>query len=82
MTATETEAPDVASVKHRLEEVGQLIEATSDDLRQLYDERLAIFVALRAAGVSRDEMAALAGVSPGMVKFALGAGGRKESPPE
>lgn len=75
-TSPDTEPDNLAAVKQRLQDVGQLIAATDTDLRRLYDERVELFDQLRSAGVSRNEMADLAGVSPGMVKFALGVGRR------
>lgn len=69
--------------KDRLREVGTLLESVNDDRDALYEERLDLWKKLIDAGVSREELAELAGTTPGMIKFALSADRkkRKESTP-
>lgn len=74
-------ALDVEAAKARLRELGGLLEAVNGDRDDLYEERLQLWKDLTAAGVERAEMAEAAGVTPGMVKFAMTAARKRSEEP-
>lgn len=62
---------DVEAAKARLRVLGDLLDAVNGDRDSLYEERLQLWEDLTAAGIERAEMAEAAGVTAGMVKFAM-----------
>lgn len=75
------DAPDVAAAKRRLAQVCKRLDAHRNGSAELLEERKALVVELRAAGVPRPELAQLAGCSVDLVKaMTRPPGSRKKAP--